>query len=262
MINSDLKINTAIFLKKLGLLPRRFNSRLDNIIVCRKLNAEMWDSRKLKYSSKGYWIVDPMPTESELSDYYSSYYWHQRGGKKCLVSSRDLDHFLEIKKLYPNKTFKKILNFGAGHGGISILFHIAGAEIVNVEPSNLDLGLSWKHFRKLENVTGTYDLIYASHSLEHVIDIDETINVFSKLLEPAGVLYFEVPNCHPDSKAYPKGKLSIPHTYYFKREFFDALNYNIKLNSTYSASKSSSDKLSYEKMQDDRGRYIRFSAYK
>jgi hypothetical protein len=260
MINSDLKINTAIFLKKLGLLPRRFNSRLDNIIVSRKLNAEMWDWRKLKYSSKGYWVVDPMPTKSELNNYYSSYYWVLREGKKCLVSPRDLDHFLEIREKYPQKVFKKILNFGAGHGGISILFHMAGAEVTNVEPSDLDLGLDWKHLRQLEDVAGTYDLIYGSHSLEHVTDVTHTFRVFETLLEPEGVFYFEVPNCHPDnSESYPNGSLYIPHTYYFTREFFSSLPYQKILNSTYLYSKG---KTSFTKVNDDSGHVIRFSGLK
>ena len=232
------------------------------ISISKKKNSSaksIWQGRKLEWKDNGYWLVTPMPTQKELNEYYSSTYWQSRGGKKCLVQPRDLNHFLEIQELYPKKTFSKVLNFGAGHGGISILFYMQGAEVANIEPSGLDLGLDWKTFQRIEEVTGSYDLIYGSHSLEHVTDIDSFFNYAEKLLNPSGIFYFEVPNCHPDNpKSYPNGKIHIPHTYYFTRDFFSRLPYHINLNSTY----SSINKATYTKLNDDTGSVIRFSSEK
>jgi SAM-dependent methyltransferase len=254
-----LKESIAIILNKLGLLPRKFHSKVEQLSTIKKLNRKIWGKVQLNWNQDGYWVVNPMPTDEQLDDYYANIYWESRGGKKCLVSPRDLDHYFEIKQMYPEKVFSKVLNFGAGHGGLSILFHMAGTKVTNVEPSPLELGFDWKNVKTIEEAEETYDLIYGSHSLEHVTDVHQFFSHAEKILSSSGVFYFEVPNCHPNNpKHYPAPELKIPHTYYFTRDFFAKLPYQIKLNSTY----KSINKTKYTKLNDDTGNVIRFSAVK
>lgn len=243
---------------KIKQLISKFNGH-ENVRLQESENLpdQFWRNRSLQWHEDGYWLVTPMPTKEELDQYYATTYWQSRGGKRCLVSQRDLNHFLEIKKLYPEKTFSRVLNLGAGHGGISILFYMTGAKVTNIEPSGLDLGLDWECLSNFEEAKGSYDLIYGSHSLEHLIDIKAFFDHAEKIMSPSGIFYFEVPNCHQDnSKSYPGGKLQIPHTYYFTRDFFQKLPYKVTLNKTY----SSIDKSLYTQLDDDTGDVIRFSA--
>ena len=46
-----------------------------------------------------------------------------------------------------------------------------------------------------KNINGTFDLIYSSHSLEHVDDIFSTIEKFQSISHENTIFFFEVPNC-------------------------------------------------------------------
>jgi predicted SAM-dependent methyltransferase len=65
------------------------------------------------------------------------------------------------------------------------------------------------------------DLIYGSHSLEHVQNIDNFKEQVSRILKPNAILFWEVPNAkHPQSGSM-NNRIDIPHTYYFFEEFFE-----------------------------------------
>jgi len=218
---------------------------------------KFWEGRMLQWNPKGYWSVFPMPDREELKAYYSQSYWQARGGKRCVVTRRDLAHFVELKALYPQKTFSNVLNFGAGHGGVSVLFQLEGAKVTNIEPSGLDIGLEWECYDAYEDATGPFDLVYGSHSLEHLTDVEAFFEDIKQVMRPGAVLYFEVPNCHQDNyKSFPDGKIHIPHTYYFTRDFFRNLPYREKINRTY----HSIDKVNFKILDDDSGHIIRYSA--
>ena len=105
-----------------------------------------------------------------------------------------------------------------------------------------------------------FDLIYGSHSLEHVLDLDKTMKIFDKILKPGGLIFMEVPNCHQDCKSgYPDDKLDPPHTYYFTRKYFDSLaGFKVILNKTFYESKTGP----YMVSNGDDGEVIRFLARK
>ena len=64
------------------------------------------------------------------------------------------------------------------------------------------------------NRNDKFDLIYGSHSLEHVQNIKETIKKFNEISHENTIFFFEVPN------EFNRRKISPPHTYYFTRKFF------------------------------------------
>jgi len=132
----------------------------------------------LSYSEDGYYFLEPMPTVDDLNAYYSSLYWDSRAGKSYGVNTRDIVHFEILKEFLSDILVegKVFMNFGAGHGGISNLLWLEGMDIVNVEPSLLpqfymERWTTVEDISKLES--NSVDLIYGSHSLEHVQDIDE-----------------------------------------------------------------------------------------
>lgn len=52
---------------------------------------------------------------------------------------RDFRHYYLLLKLVPNfnNMSKKVLNFGAGHGGLSVILNLLGHYVVNIEPSEM-----------------------------------------------------------------------------------------------------------------------------
>ena len=124
---------------------------------------------------------------------------------------------------------KVFLNFGAGHGGMSNLCWLAGMEVINVEPSSLPdfYKTRWKTFSDIADIAdiediedSSVDLIYSSHSLEHVQDIAKIQKEFQRVIKQDGLLFFEVPNADNVTIGPKNSKVDIPHTYYFQKDFF------------------------------------------
>lgn len=181
-----------------------------------------------------------MPDDEALSRFYESQYWDARGGNLLFLRAHDLIHVQMIQDLDP--TFlgaqkMRVLNFGAGNGGDTFLFHLLGHDVINVEASGTSQHFDerWSGVRSIREVNGeSIDLIYASHSLEHVPNIDDTLSEFSRVARKHARVFIEVPNAlNPDNGAQ-KGKIDAPHTYYFSTSFFDAWIKSPLVNSGFS----------------------------
>jgi len=196
-------------------------------IAGNKVAKAVFKDRSLKKTDKGYSCVDPMPTAEELSVYYSSVYWGSRSSKNYGVSARDLTHYHMLKNLIPyffDDNNKVIVNFGAGHGGISNLFWFDGFDVVNVEPSGMSdfYSVRWENVDSIEGIQdGVVNMIYGSHSLEHVGDIDVFKGQVRRILRPNAFLFWEVPNAKNPRNGAMNDRIDIPHTYYFSADFFD-----------------------------------------
>jgi len=203
----------------------------------------IFSNRKLEYSKKGFFYVNPMPTVNELNEYYSNVYWDDYGinpnGKNYGVSLRDLTHWNILQEYigeFINGRKLTILNFGAGHGGISNILWMQGHNVINVEPSGVPKSYSerWEHYEEIEQVPlESIDIVYGSHSLEHVQNIDKFEEEIKRILKKDNYIFWEVPNAdHPDCGAM-RGQIDIPHTYYFKKEYFDNCFDEILLNDAF-----------------------------
>ena len=192
------------------------------------MDQKVFSNRTLKYSDDGYFFIDPMPSIDELNNYYSSFYWEPTKKAKKIygANTRDFLHYNLLKEyalqeLVKGKVF---LNFGAGHGGISHLCWLDGMQVINVEPSLLPKFYEdrWDTYADISEVPDcSIDLIYGSHSLEHVQDIEKSKREFKRVLKPNGLLFWEVPNAENEHAGSQHGRIDIPHTYYFKTDFFN-----------------------------------------
>jgi 2-polyprenyl-3-methyl-5-hydroxy-6-metoxy-1,4-benzoquinol methylase len=168
-----------------------------------------------------------MPNKEELNQYYKSAYWESRENinLRIILNRRDLIHFKILKNLFPQSIAKKkvFLNFGSGHGGVSHLLHDLGLEIINIEQGEMPnyYNKNWSKFSSTKSIKDdSVDVIYSSHSLEHVQNINEVQNEFKRIIKPEGILFFEVPNADSSSTGPKENKIVIPHTYYFQKIFF------------------------------------------
>lgn len=226
-------------------LPHRISRRAENFYAfqkAQKIAHHLFDSVCLDYHQAGFWFVSPMPSQTELTRYYAAEYWATRDDRKVLLRDRDVAHLnllLEADRSFLlSTTPKTTINFGAGHGGVSYLFHAQGFKVINVDPypGNIEF---FDYQRDLCEIVESVDLIYASHSLEHVTDALSTIQEFDRLLKDGGYIFIEVPNpMFPsysmlDSSGERKPVIQIPHTQYFSLDFFANLDYDIILLSAY-----------------------------
>jgi len=186
-----------------------------------------------------------MPSSDQLAQYYKTVYSNfktdREYGLKQGVIIRDLVHLNLLKSFIPKqiKQNKVFLNFGAGHGGVSHVFWSEGMQIINVEPNGIPNFYKnrWKTYENIEEVTeNSVDLVYGSHSLEHVQNIDYFKNQISRIIKPNGYLFWEVPNADSNINGAKIGKIIIPHTYYFTTKFFDSWFSNVVLNKSFDQS--------------------------
>ena len=215
-----------------ALVPQRMRSKLDGYIS--------WWDRRLTYNQRGYWSIDPMPSTPELIRYYSSNYWQQMGGARAGVSLRDLGHYTLLKDMLGDylEEPRTLLNFGSGEGGVSHLFHLLGHRVINVEPSGEVAEYSsdrWLTALSIDRVVEHVDIVYGSHSLEHVPDIYALERDVERLLKPGGFVFWEVPNCLNPANGGTGGEIHPPHTYYLTCSYFASLELEELLNDTFDA---------------------------
>lgn len=185
-------------------------------------------SKKINYKNL-YYHRSPMPDKHFFDKYYKEALSNFKiRGIPQNIQSREinqLDYILNSKKNFNFKN-KKILNFGAGHGGFSILTSFLGAYIVEidfVDHGTRRLNHNIERFSDFSNTQDKFDLIYASHTLEHLTDILSVLKIFKKLSHDNTSYLFEVPNGKLDLK-----NDNVFHTYFFYKEFFEKIFFQNK----------------------------------
>jgi len=184
-----------------------------------------------------------MPSQRDINKYYQDSYWVGNAGLKSnLVVERDLKHAVFIKEQLPESFYQttNFLNYGAGPGGVSYLFHSLGFKIYNVEPGgldtfNLDNFFSFNSIDDLKkaNASIAFDIIYSSHVIEHLRDPLDFFSHAINLLDKNGKIIIEVPNTRVKNPGnnYDEGgcdgKTSGSHTLYYTKDFFENLGAQI-----------------------------------
>mgnify|MGYP006078377797 CR=1 FL=1 len=173
-----------------------------------------------KHNKYSFYQIDKIPKDF-LNNYYKKTYWQGRNDISNILRKRDFEHFNIIEKRM-NLLEKKplnILNFGSGHDGISILLRARGHSVTNLDYQQNDYTLYNEKYSFITDFDElsekfSFDLIYSSHSLEHVSDIFKVLGEFKKYSNSNTQFFFEVPNGFNQKSIHP------PHTYYFTTDFF------------------------------------------
>lgn len=223
----------------IGLIPKKLLSKK---IQLRLISGKIFYYKKSIKKSKNYYYLHPMPSDDELKEYYENNYWEwiTKEGKNEGINNRDKKHFSILKDKVPSffSKPKKILNFGAGHGGISHLFWKENFWVANVEPSNMNINYEerWEQFSDIEQIglDKKFDLIYGCHSLEHVNNLEDFYLKLEKLLKPKGYIFWEVPNGNNPKNGGCNGMIYAPHTYYFTKDYFREIdNFEVIFNKLF-----------------------------
>lgn len=183
-------------------------------------------------------ITSPRPENRDLGKYYQSndYISHTSKAntladalyliarKFTLRSKRKL-----ANKLQPTKG--NVLDIGCGTGDFLATCQEDGWNVFGVEPSASAATLArQKDIQTVESidlVKGSFQLITLWHVLEHVPDLNETLQKIRALLSPDGVLLIAVPNhSSADGKTYKEywAGFDVPrHLWHFNQQNMEQL---------------------------------------
>lgn len=170
--------------------------------------------------------VHPQVPSEELDDYYSCEYWSVRAPdeiEQVVYAKENTERPTNQLKFLKEKGLTRVesmLDFGAGMCGAPTVFKQAGfcGDITIYDKSaqaKQIAGLLGVRFvgDLIEIGDKKFDLIYSSHSLEHVPDILEALARLSQMVKQGGHLFLEVPNIA--NRTMVKLAHHAPHTYNF-----------------------------------------------
>ena len=164
---------------------------------------------------------------NDLKNYYSSLFWDDTKFDFFYKESVDQvnraeGQYIAIKKYLPKKPIK-ILEIGAGSATLS---KILKKNIEIVASDVVEPGDKWKEYynsinlKKISNfypdkTISKYDLIIASHWLEHVVNMKSILSNLRNNLNDQGLVFIEVPNCNDEYWNFDIK--DIPHIYFFTK---------------------------------------------
>ncbi len=145
--------------------------------------------------------LNPRPNQSEISKYYKHNQYHSHFSVNFLYKLMQFFSFrwkYNIIKKHLNFKFTSILDYGSGKGEFSNFLTNKDYQVDNYEP----LLKNEKYFSDHKFLTKKYQLITLWHSLEHIHDINESLNLIYNKLESKGRLFIAVPNLNAVEKKY------------------------------------------------------------
>ena len=186
-------------------------------------------------------FLNPRPAKTEIGRYYQSDEYISHGVEKSDLMSRvyKLARFFSIHNKY--KIVKKyiqsgkILDIGCGTGEFLAYCRKRGFEVSGIEPnekariyaqSEHNISVA-DQLKVLGAKPSSFKSITMWHVLEHVHELDETLEMIIKLLTQDGVLIVAVPNSNSwDASTYKSywAAYDVPrHLYHFTEATFQGL---------------------------------------
>ena len=152
---------------------------------------------------------------NDTIDYTTTYHNELATEKTINLDYTDEDGRSKIRSLISQYKYckpfikgNKLLEIGSGAGTSLLWFEKKGFDVVGIEPDtkNVELinkklqkGIIHNGFIESFNTDDKFDIIWASHVLEHTKDPKSIVNSLKKILKTNGFIFIEVPNCTNES---------------------------------------------------------------
>lgn len=204
-------------------------------LVCKDYTVSQESFQLVTCSDCSFKFTNPRPEDAVLGNYYKSEdYISHSNTKKGMISrlyhmvrSYTLKGKLKLVSSYVSRG--TILDYGCGTGMFLNTCQQGGWETFGMEPDSKarklasEMGLN-VYESKLElqnaNPERKFDAVTLWHVLEHVTDLDATLNYFKSSLKDSGVLIIAVPNYTSfDAQHYKQfwAAYDVPrHLYHFE----------------------------------------------
>jgi 2-polyprenyl-3-methyl-5-hydroxy-6-metoxy-1,4-benzoquinol methylase len=153
-------------------------------------------------------ITNPRPETKDLRKYYQSenYISHSNKTQGIIDFVYKFSRVFTlrwkislVKKFSIKKGGFSILDYGCGTGDFLSQCKLSGLTISGVEPSEKARAIATQTSgadikESLQEIKNTFDAITLFHVLEHVPELNETLNGLMSLLEKNGTMFIAVPN--------------------------------------------------------------------
>jgi len=151
-------------------------------------------------------MLNPRPTINEIEKHYSNKDYQPHYKKNNFISflyktAQIINNKSKISLI--EKYFKKssLLDFGGGDGQFSSFMINKNWKSYYYEP-NLDKKNKNHIYSLLDLNQFTFDVVTMFHSIEHIHNIDESLEVIYKVLDKDGVLVLSFPNYYAYEKSF------------------------------------------------------------
>lgn len=218
-------------------------------------------------------FANPMPKDENLNFFYKNIYrqinrppyWVTKKdevSEKRYLEDKNLNYLLYLSTLIDLKKIKNIYDFGAGFGdlGYAIKKKFPNVNLFCTENDKQCAQILEKRGYKndqIKNIDEKFDLIITLHSLEHLTNLD-VFNQFYEILNPGGMIFFEVPNCPDD---YFLGRpYDGPHLLFYTKKSIEMIckKFNFNINRIDKTSYSFREDHKFQK--DSQDRYYRIQS--
>lgn len=165
-------------------------------------------------------ITTPQPDAAQIPKYYQSSSYISHSNSKTnpfdivyqITRQFTLSWKLRIinNRLKINEVQKiRLLDYGCGTGHFLLTAQKAGFQITGVEPSDTARKIAeekttQKIKTSIPELTDTFDVITLWHVIEHVSDLNETIEMLKDRLDKNGTMFIAVPNHESNDSYYYK----------------------------------------------------------
>jgi 2-polyprenyl-3-methyl-5-hydroxy-6-metoxy-1,4-benzoquinol methylase len=221
--------------EKLTQCPSCGTSSLHNHLICKDHSVSKESFAIVKCEQCELLFTNPRPTKESIGKYYEAqdYISHSNSSKSIvnkiykIVRSFSLKNKIKIAEQLTSD--KNILDFGCGTGHFLTEAKKHNWKIKGVEPNKAarelaNQQLDGKVYPSLEELDKNekYSIITLWHVLEHVLDLNTTLDTLKSLLSKDGIMIIAVPN--PDSydaqyyKEYWAGYDVPRHLYHFNKK--------------------------------------------
>lgn len=180
----------------------------------------------------GYGVMEKIPSSEQLTEYYNYNYWTKsKEQSEPLSTNYDFQDKIKDSQIdfmstsIPLIDIRSMLEIGAGAARSSIILKESYKNII--QSDICESGLSWEEYYQSyglnlvsdffpRGINKEYDLIYASHWLEHVGDLNEVVKSLFNATQTDGYVYIEVPNC--DNQYWLSSFPDLPHIHFFTQQ--------------------------------------------
>jgi SAM-dependent methyltransferase len=188
----------------------------------------------------GMMMINPQPTNNELSDIYNKNYFFDDEAHSSFLKSKTANYYLRKLEEYTGNPLKgKLLEIGSGHGDFLIQAASQGLEVTGVEYSQFAVEKINEKLQGKGNVIcgdvfciqqeNHFDYIVFSDVLEHVRDPRAFMQQVYRLLKTDGYIFVTVPSLDSFTAKWMKSKwmeFKPEHLWYFSKKTLDQLLYS------------------------------------
>lgn len=222
-----------------SICPICHKDKFNLFLKCRDYTASQEDFLIKKCDSCSFVLTDPRPDKDSIGTYYQSeeYISHTGGNKslidKIYVLARKITLHWKRRIIQNYSNGNIILDVGCGTGEFLREMKLKGWDSFGVEPSSIartsaEKKIEKKIYEQIEAVKETnFDVISLWHVLEHLYDLNNTLQKLHSLLKESGTIFIAVPNHEAyDARRYGAywAGYDVPrHLWHFTKENMKSL---------------------------------------